>query len=230
MDLVSSCKELKDILTQLGLSKQGKKQDLIDKISAILVDERVNMKRFEDLNVSSNPIFKMTMFLFPLPHRLLLYFYPALPCSPFFDPENMASIGGENISFWCNTLIKPSTVLFCFLLMGVKTDTVRFRSQYPGNLHVPGVSDLASKSQAISDSSTVKLEEEIVDSYQVKKVHCLCGSSLQTDSMIKCEDSKCSVWQHINCVIIPEKPMEAVRPVRPDSFYCELCRLSRADP
>ncbi|KAL0460228.1 UNVERIFIED_CONTAM: E3 SUMO-protein ligase SIZ1 [Sesamum latifolium] len=51
MDLVASCKdklayfrikELKDVLTQLGLSKQGKKQDLVDRILAILSDERVS--------------------------------------------------------------------------------------------------------------------------------------------------------------------------------------------
>lgn len=49
MDLVTSCKEklthfrikeLKDILTQLGLSKQGKKQDLADRILAIISDDR----------------------------------------------------------------------------------------------------------------------------------------------------------------------------------------------
>ena len=49
MDLLTSCKdklahfrvkELKDVLTQLGLSKQGKKQDLVDRILAILSDEQ----------------------------------------------------------------------------------------------------------------------------------------------------------------------------------------------
>nr|2RNO_A Chain A, Putative DNA-binding protein [Oryza sativa Japonica Group] len=48
-DLVSSCKdklayfrikELKDILNQLGLPKQGKKQDLIDRVLALLTDEQ----------------------------------------------------------------------------------------------------------------------------------------------------------------------------------------------
>ena len=39
----------------------------------------------------------------------------------------------------------------------------------------------------------------------------------------------CQVWQHISCVIIPEKTMEGNPPV-PDLFYCEICRLSRADP
>lgn len=51
MDLVASCKdklayfrikELKDVLNQLGLSKQGKKQDLVDRILATLSDERAS--------------------------------------------------------------------------------------------------------------------------------------------------------------------------------------------
>nr|GMD69433.1 E3 SUMO-protein ligase SIZ1-like isoform X3 [Ipomoea batatas] len=49
MDLVGSCKdklayfrikELKDVLTQIGVSKQGKKQDLVDRILTILSDDR----------------------------------------------------------------------------------------------------------------------------------------------------------------------------------------------
>uniref|UniRef100_A0A2P2MH78 E3 SUMO-protein ligase SIZ1-like isoform X1 n=1 Tax=Rhizophora mucronata TaxID=61149 RepID=A0A2P2MH78_RHIMU len=36
-------KELKDVLTELGLSKQGKKQDLVGRILAILSDERGNV-------------------------------------------------------------------------------------------------------------------------------------------------------------------------------------------
>ncbi|OMP09724.1 hypothetical protein COLO4_05190 [Corchorus olitorius] len=50
MDLVASCKdklayfrikELKDVLTQLGLSKQGKKQDLVERILGALSDDQV---------------------------------------------------------------------------------------------------------------------------------------------------------------------------------------------
>lgn len=48
--------------------------------------------------------------------------------------------------------------------------------------------------------------------------------------LVQCEDSRCNVWQHIGCVVIPEKPMEGVLPVPPEVFYCELCRLTRADP
>ncbi|KAL8105881.1 hypothetical protein AgCh_029615 [Apium graveolens] len=39
----------------------------------------------------------------------------------------------------------------------------------------------------------------------------------------KCEDSRCNVGQHKNCVIVPEKYVE---PVVPETFYCKLCRLS----
>ncbi|KAK9168999.1 hypothetical protein Syun_001139 [Stephania yunnanensis] len=45
-----------------------------------------------------------------------------------------------------------------------------------------------------------------------------------------CEDPKCHVWQHMSCVIIPEKPMDGAQPERPPRFYCEICRVSRADP
>ncbi|KAF5930234.1 hypothetical protein HYC85_031107 [Camellia sinensis] len=166
MDLITSCKgklaefrikELKDVLNQLGLSKQGKKQDLVDRILAILSDERGSGMWAKKNAVGKHEVAKL---------------------------ENEGS----------------------------------------------GAPDLASKGQAASDSSNVRLKEEIEDSYPTDKIRCLCGSSLQADSMIKCEDPRCQVWQHIGCVIIPEKPMEGVLPAPPDIFYCELCRLSRADP
>ncbi|GAA0164041.1 ubiquitin-protein ligase [Lithospermum erythrorhizon] len=173
MDLVATCKdkltffrikELKDVLTQLGLSKQGKKQDLVDRILSILSDDRV---------------------------------------SGLWAKKN--AVGKEDVA--------------------KSIDDIYRRMQGSG------ATDLASKSQAVSDSSTVKPKEETYeDSYQIEKARCLCGSPLQTESMIQCEDPKCHVWQHINCVIIPEKPMEGVLPPSPDFFYCELCRLNRADP
>ncbi|GFQ02070.1 e3 sumo-protein ligase siz1 [Phtheirospermum japonicum] len=172
MDLVASCKdkltyfrikELKDVLTQLGLSKQGKKQDLVDRILAILSDERV---------------------------------------SGMWPKKN--AVGKEGVA-------------------KLVDDTYR-------KMQVSGAADLASKSQAISDSPSIKLKEETEDSYQMEKIRCLCGSTLPTDSMIKCEDPRCNVWQHIACVLIPEKPMEGVLPNPPNIFYCEICRLSRADP
>ncbi|GKV28801.1 hypothetical protein SLEP1_g37802 [Rubroshorea leprosula] len=97
-------------------------------------------------------------------------------------------------------------------------------------MQVSGTTDLASKGQCTSDSSNVKSKGEIDDpSHLDIKVRCPCGSPLKTETLIKCDDPRCEVWQHIDCVIIPEKPMEE-KPPNPDPFYCEICRLSRADP
>ncbi|XP_061354954.1 E3 SUMO-protein ligase SIZ1-like isoform X2 [Gastrolobium bilobum] len=172
MDIVSSCKEkltyfrikeLKDVLTQLGLSKQGKKQDLVDRILSILSDEQV---------------------------------------SKMWAKKN--AVGKEQVA-------------------KLVDDTYR-------KLSVSGATDLASKGQVTSDSSNVKIKGEIDDSFQSDtKIRCLCGSLSEIEPLIKCEGTRCYVWQHFNCVIIPEKPMEGIPP-DPDKFYCEICRLSRADP
>ncbi|KAF5447139.1 hypothetical protein F2P56_032711 [Juglans regia] len=171
MDLAASCKdklayfrikELKDVLTQLGLSKQGKKQNLVDRILAVLSEE---------------PVSKMW-------------------------PKN--GVGKEQAAKLVDDIFRK--------------------------MQVSGATDLASKGQGISDSSNVIVKAEIDDQFQSDtKFRCLCGNSLESESMIKCEDPRCHVWQHIGCVIIMEKPTE-VNPQVPDLFYCELCRLSRADP
>ncbi|XP_047970239.1 E3 SUMO-protein ligase SIZ1-like isoform X1 [Salvia hispanica] len=172
MDVVASCKdklayfrikELKDVLTQLGLSKQGKKQDLVDRIIAILSDDRVSGTWAKKNAVGKDEVAKLV------------------------------------------------------------DDTYR-------KMQISGAPDLASKSKGISDGTKVKPKEEIVDSHHMDKIRCICGSTLPTDSMIKCEDPRCNVWQHIACVLIPEKPMDGVLPSPPETFYCEICRLSRADP
>ncbi|KAK2380351.1 E3 SUMO-protein ligase SIZ1 [Trifolium repens] len=158
-------KELKDVLTQLGLSKQGKKQDLVDRILSIISDEQV---------------------------------------SKMWAKKN--AVGKEQVA-------------------KLVDDTYR-------KMQISGATDLASKGQAVSDSSNVKVKAEVEESFQIQsatKIRCLCGSTLETEDLIKCDDAKCQVWQHISCVIIPEKPMEGIPPV-PDKFYCEICRLSRADP
>ncbi|KAJ6827987.1 E3 SUMO-protein ligase SIZ1-like isoform X2 [Iris pallida] len=175
MDLLSSCKEklqyfrikeLKDVLTQLGLAKQGKKQELVERVLSLLSDEQASK-------------------------------------SHIWAKKN--SVGKEGVA-------------------KIIDDTYR-------KMQLPGAADLASKGQSSSDINNVKPKEEVVDSYQLEmKVRCPCGSSLLTESMIQCEDSRCQVWQHIDCVIIPEKPMEGIQPEVPSCFYCELCRLSRADP
>ncbi|XP_020252662.1 E3 SUMO-protein ligase SIZ1-like isoform X2 [Asparagus officinalis] len=158
-------KELKDVLTQLGLPKQGKKQELVDKILSLLSDDQ-----------------------------------------------------GSRSHSWAkkNSMGKDGVVK-------IIDDTYR-------KMQIPGATDLASKSQSSSDINQVKPKEEVRDLYQEMKVSCPCGSTLITDSMIQCEEPKCKLWQHINCVIIPEKPMEGVRPEVPQCFYCEVCRLNRADP
>ncbi|CAN4120344.1 unnamed protein product [Withania somnifera] len=172
MDLVASCKdklayfrikELKDVLTQLCLSKQGKKQDLVDRILATLSDERV---------------------------------------SGSFPKRN--SVGKEDVAKLVDDIYRK--------------------------MQVSGATDLASKPQVVADTSNVKLKEEIEDSYHMK-IRCVCTSSLQTETMIQCEDRRCHTWQHVRCVVIPDKPMEGGDPpIPPTTFYCELCRLVRADP
>lgn len=53
--------------------------------------------------------------------------------------------------------------------------------------------DLTSKGQGqgVSDSSNVKFKEEPENSYQMEKIRCPCGSSLQTDSMVKVTEISC---------------------------------------
>ncbi|KAJ8478801.1 hypothetical protein OPV22_022528, partial [Ensete ventricosum] len=174
MDLVASSrdklayfriKELKDVLTQLGLAKQGKKQDLVDRILALLLDEQVHKPQVWGRR-------------------------------NFLGKEGVAKI---------------------------IDDTYR-------KMQNPGATDLASKSHSGSEFPLVKPKEE-VDSYKPDtKVRCLCGKASDSESMVQCEDPRCQVWQHISCVIIPEKPLDGVSPEVPSHFYCEICRINRADP
>ncbi|XP_076910459.1 E3 SUMO-protein ligase SIZ1-like [Bidens hawaiensis] len=174
MDLVTSYKEkmalfrvkdLKDILSELGISKQGKKQDLVERILAIISDDRVS-------------------------------------------------------GMWSK---KKSNVK--------KQDVTQLVDGVHRKLQASGSTELASKSQNVSNVTADTISnEEVEDSHPIEKVRCPCGIVLQTESMIKCEDKKCNVWQHVGCVIIPEKPMEAIQPTPPTTFYCQLCRLARSDP
>ncbi|XP_074591185.1 LOW QUALITY PROTEIN: E3 SUMO-protein ligase SIZ1-like [Curcuma longa] len=155
-------KELKDVLTQLGLAKQGKKQELMDRILALLADDQVPKPVWGRRNMSRDVVIKII------------------------------------------------------------EDTYR-------KMQIPGTTDLASRKLSGSEFSHAKPKEEF-DSYkQEMKVRCPCGKSLITESMIQCEDNRCRVWQHIDCVIIPEKPGDST-PEVPSHFYCELCRINRADP
>ncbi|BFG22487.1 hypothetical protein CerSpe_087600 [Prunus speciosa] len=90
--------------------------------------------------------------------------------------------------------------------------------------------DSASKEQSGSDTCSVKPKKEVKNFSDTNaKICCPCGSSLSTEAMIQCVDPRCQVQQHIRCVIIPEKTTDCNLPVRP-LFYCEMCRLKRADP
>ncbi|XP_076903020.1 E3 SUMO-protein ligase SIZ1-like [Bidens hawaiensis] len=173
MDLVTSYKEkmalfrvkdLKDVLSELGISKQGKKQDLVERILAIISDDRV---------------------------------------SGMWSKKNYVK----------------------------KQDVTQLVDNVHRKLRTSGSTELTSKSQNVSNvTADTTSNEEVEDSYPIEKVRCPCGSVLQTESMIKCEDKKCNVWQHVGCVIIPEKPMEGIQPTPPTTFYCQLCRLARSDP
>nr|CAB3463760.1 unnamed protein product [Digitaria exilis] len=162
-------KELKDILNQLGLPKQGKKQDLVERVLALLSDEQ-----------------------------------------------------GQRHHGWGrkNALTREAVAK-------VVDDTYRLDRK----MQVQCAPDLASRSHSGSDFSHFRPKEEANDYYHVEtKVRCLCSSTMLNDNMIQCEDAKCQVWQHMTCVLIPDKPTEGVSPEVPPHFYCEMCRLSRADP
>ncbi|KAK4763333.1 hypothetical protein SAY86_009101 [Trapa natans] len=172
MDLVASCKEklvqfrireLKDVLNGLGLTKQGKKQDLIDRVLSLLSEEQVS-KMWHKKNIT-------------------------------------------------------------------KEEAARLVDDIYRKMQVTGATDLASKGQGSADRSNAKIKGEYDDPFRSDiKVRCPCGSCLETDSMIRCEEPSCHVWQHMSCVLIPEKPMEDNHLPVPEVFYCELCRLCRADP
>ncbi|CAA7406269.1 unnamed protein product [Spirodela intermedia] len=173
MDMVSASrskvsnfriKELKDVLSQLGLARQGKKQDLVDRILNLLGDE--HEPRLHDL-VNENSILK----------------------------ERVAK---------------------------VIDDTFR-------KMQVQGATDLASNHCNGPTLDYVSLKEE--DSYKLDvKIRCPCGNPLGSKSTIKCEDPQCRTVQHKGCVIICEKPSDGVQPEIPPKFYCEICRINRADP
>ncbi|XP_057454400.1 E3 SUMO-protein ligase SIZ1-like isoform X2 [Lotus japonicus] len=198
MDLVSSCKEklnyfrvkeLKDVLTQLGLSKQGKKQDLVERILSVLSDEQVAKTWAKKNAVGKEQVVK-----------LVDDTYRQLQVSGVSDLASK----GQGASDCSNVKMKGQGTSDC--------------------------SNVKIKGQGASDCSNVKIKDEIDDSYQPDtKIRCLCGSSLESETLIKCEDARCHVSQHINCVIIPDKPTEGIPRVL-DKFYCEICRLGRADP
>jgi hypothetical protein len=70
----------------------------------------------------------------------------------------------------------------------------------PRKMQISGATDLASKGQAVSDSSNVKVKAEVEESFQIQsatKIRCLCGSTLETEDLIKVKHSNMflrSLW------------------------------------
>lgn len=157
-------KELKDVLQQLGLSRQGKKQELVEKILAILSDQQDQV--------------------------------------PNLNGKQM--VGKEKV-------------------LKIVDDTFR-------KLHEPANSVAAPKNQ-VDPGHSVKTKKKLNESAKVEvKVRCPCGNSMANGPMIKCDDPQCNVWQHVGCAIISEKSADNVPPELPSSFYCDICRINRADP
>ncbi|GMP68910.1 hypothetical protein CsSME_00028359 [Camellia sinensis var. sinensis] len=92
-----------------------------------------------------------------------------------------------------------------------------------------GATDSSMNGESFSEIHNVNCEEVVGTIYLDKKIRCPCGSSLPTEYMIQCTDPECRVFQHICCVIIPEDCAESIPPI-PSQFYCEICRIRRADP
>ncbi|CAK9271489.1 unnamed protein product [Sphagnum jensenii] len=165
--------ELKHVLSRLGLSKQGKKQILMDKIMEVLVPAETTPSKIKGSKMSKNAVSREEA------ANVIDDIY-----------RKLRSIGAPDLG-----------------LAG--------RSRV-----VAGVSG----SMAQSD------EQEEVVGWDEAKTRCPCGNSVDKGTMIQCDDSKCGVWQHLNCVLPSEKPSEGGEPEIPSSFYCELCRIARCDP
>uniref|UniRef100_A0A0D9XN58 SP-RING-type domain-containing protein n=1 Tax=Leersia perrieri TaxID=77586 RepID=A0A0D9XN58_9ORYZ len=187
-------KELKDVLHQLELPKQGRKQELVDGILALLSDQ-------QDQGSKMNGLSNIKL----------------------IEKATVATIVGDT-----------------FIKMHGSTNVVP-----------------ASRDQ--TDPGYIAKPKRKSDDYAQLdvKVRCPCGYSMANDSLIKvlfrtsyysykyyhlgviihnlstpfqCEGSQCNTQQHVGCVIISEKPADSVPPELPLHFYCDICRISRADP
>ncbi|KAL7252975.1 hypothetical protein ACSBR1_007501 [Camellia fascicularis] len=86
-----------------------------------------------------------------------------------------------------------------------------------------GTTSASTNGHSFLEIDNMKPKEEVVE----KEVRCpCCWSHPIKGNMIQCVDPQCRVLQHISCVIIPEQCSEGI----PSQFYCEICRINRADP
>ncbi|XP_051228594.1 E3 SUMO-protein ligase SIZ1 isoform X1 [Lolium perenne] len=95
-------------------------------------------------------------------------------------------------------------------------------------MQVHGPPDLFPQRQVAPDFSFLKHQKEQEQPCHLgaNNSRCVCGQTFLLGNLVKCED--CQGQQHVDCVQIPEKPTG--RPEVPAHFYCQLCRLKRADP
>ncbi|KAJ0045808.1 hypothetical protein Pint_06095 [Pistacia integerrima] len=97
-------------------------------------------------------------------------------------------------------------------------------------MQISEATELATSGQTDLGLCNVKLETEVEDSINSGvRICCPCRKSFPNELMVQCVDPGCLVQQHAGCVIIPEKPMEEI-PSIPPPYYCEMCRIKRADP
>ncbi|KAF7153219.1 hypothetical protein RHSIM_Rhsim01G0195800 [Rhododendron simsii] len=247
-------KELKDVLSQLGLPKQGKKQVLYLRFgysscgSLACMNGRDWLLTFRDYSIVvtassasliiGSMIFACSQLSKEIPFLLRLI-------NVLSGELGLAGDGLQQQEFTVQNFVDlPDLVDRIVAILsdeqgpGIwpkkyavgKEDLAKLVDDTYRKMQVSGATELASKGPGASGSCNTGVKVEIDDSHEVDKIRCPCGSSLQTDSMIKCEDQRCHVWQHVGCVIIPEKPTDGVLPAPPEIFFCEICRLRRADP
>lgn len=161
-------KELKDVLGQIGVVKQGKKQVLLDRIIAVL-------SACDQQGYKSNGCGKKH------------------------------AIGREEVAKVIDNIFSK--------------------------IHGSVTPELSSRNQNGQISNFHFQADEFQEpAVPEARTRCPCGSSVDHDIMIQCDDRKCGVWQHLACVIIPEKPVENFQPEVPPQYYCEVCRINRGDP
>ncbi|CAM6020685.1 unnamed protein product [Sphagnum balticum] len=160
-------KELKDVLSRLGLPKQGKKQGVV------LTCEMVMIPLDTGLKTTKNAISR----------------------------EEAATIVND---------------MYRKVQRSVAPDLA---SAVRSSNNIGGSSSLAHSDE----------QDEVVG-WDEAKSRCPCGNTVDTGDMIQCDSRTCGVWQHVDCVVISDKPSEGVKPEIPSSFYCELCRITHCDP
>ncbi|XP_024357536.1 E3 SUMO-protein ligase SIZ2 isoform X3 [Physcomitrium patens] len=160
-------RELKDVLSRLGLPKQGKKQILMDKIMGLI-----------------NPADKQSL--------------------------TKGSKSSKKVVS--------------------REEAIAIIDEQYRKLRHSGTESKHKVAKSGSSSGYPSAGPEDHEVVEETRTRCPCGSNVETGTMIQCDNNKCKIWQHMDCVVIPEKPSDGTQPEIPSSFYCELCRIARGDP